>query len=107
MRAISAISGRSKRTAVLVFAVLIGLALVGWAAARQIRSPAQVAADTAAPKPSPITVPVVSRTLSTEVRFARRNAGDLGASRPAELALQLLSAALPALAGALLLARTG
>ena len=67
MRAISAISGRSKRTAVLVFAVLIGLALVGWAAARQIRSPAQVAADTAAPKPSPITVPVVRRTLSTEV----------------------------------------
>ncbi len=67
MRAISAISGRSKRTAVLVFAVLIGLALVGWAAARQIRSPAQIAADTAPPKPSAITVPVVRRTLSTEV----------------------------------------
>jgi hypothetical protein len=50
---------------------------------------------------------LVQRTLSTEVRFARRNAGDLAATRPAELALQLLSAALPALAGALLLARTG
>jgi hypothetical protein len=50
---------------------------------------------------------LAQRTLSSEVRFARRNAGDLAASRPAELALQLLSAALPALAGALLLARTG
>jgi hypothetical protein len=50
---------------------------------------------------------LVQRTLSTEVRFARRNAGDLAVTRPAELALQLLSAALPALAGALLLARTG
>jgi hypothetical protein len=50
---------------------------------------------------------IAQRTLSSEVRFARRNAGDLAAARPAELALQLLSAALPALAGALLLARTG
>ncbi len=50
---------------------------------------------------------LAQRTLSTEVRFARRNAGDLVAARPAELALQLLAAALPALAGALLLARTG
>jgi len=50
---------------------------------------------------------LAQRTLSSEVRFARRNAGDLAAARPAELALQLLSAALPALAGALLLARTG
>ena len=50
---------------------------------------------------------LAQRTLSTQVRFARRNAGDLAATRPAELALQLLAAALPALAGALLLARTG
>jgi len=52
-------------------------------------------------------VSLAQRTLSTEVRFARRNAGDPGSARPAELALQLLAAALPALAGALLLSRTG
>lgn len=49
----------------LVAAVL--LAGMAWAAGRGIRSPAQVAADTAAPIPSLITVPVERRTLSTEV----------------------------------------
>jgi hypothetical protein len=48
---------------------------------------------------------LAQRTLSTEVRFARRSAGDPAATRPLERALQLLSAALPLLAGALLLAR--
>jgi hypothetical protein len=48
---------------------------------------------------------LAQRTLSTEVRFARRSAGDPEATRPLERALQLLSAALPLLAGALLLAR--
>ena len=47
----------------------------------------------------------VQRTLSTPVRHARRVAGDPAATRPLELALQLLAAALPLLAGALLLAR--
>ena len=49
---------------------MVALVLVtvgGWVAARQIRSPAQVAADTAPPPASPITVPVVRRTLSSEV----------------------------------------
>jgi hypothetical protein len=41
------------------------------------------------------------------VRFARRQAGDPAAARPAEVSLQLLAAALPLLAGALLLARSG
>jgi hypothetical protein len=49
---------------------------------------------------------LAQRTLSTEVRFARRSAGDPASARPAELALQFLAAALPALAGALLLARS-
>jgi hypothetical protein len=49
---------------------------------------------------------LAQRTLSTQVRFARRNVGDPSSARPAELALQLLAAALPALAGALLLARS-
>ncbi len=72
-----------------------------FAAAERLRAEAFAAAAFA------LLVSLVQRTLSTEVRFARRDAGDLTASRPAELALQLLSAALPALAGALLLARTG
>jgi hypothetical protein len=45
------------------------------------------------------------RVLSTEVRFARRSAGDPAPTRPLERALQLLAAALPLLAGAVLLAR--
>jgi hypothetical protein len=50
---------------------------------------------------------LAQRTLSTEVRFARREAGDATAARPAELGLQLLAAALPLLAAALLVARSG
>jgi hypothetical protein len=50
---------------------------------------------------------LAQRTLSTQVRSARRQDGDPAAARPAEVALQLLSVALPLLAGALLLARSG
>jgi hypothetical protein len=50
---------------------------------------------------------LAQRTLSTQVRSARRQAGDPAPARPAEVALQLLSVALPLLAGALLLARSG
>jgi hypothetical protein len=50
---------------------------------------------------------LAQRTLSTQVRFARRQAGDPAAARAAEVALQLLAVALPLLAGALLLARSG
>jgi Putative peptidoglycan binding domain len=56
-----------RRLATIVLAAVVAIAVAGWLAARQIRSPAQVAADTAAPAPSPITVPVVRRTLATEV----------------------------------------
>ena len=48
---------------------------------------------------------LAQRTLSTPVRHARRVAGDPAATRSLELALQLLAAALPLLAGALVLAR--
>ena len=48
---------------------------------------------------------LAQRVLSTEVRFARRSAGDPALTRPLELALQLLAAALPLRAGAVLLAR--
>jgi hypothetical protein len=50
---------------------------------------------------------LAQRTLSTQVRSARRHTGDPVAARPAEVALQLLAVALPLLAGALLLARSG
>jgi hypothetical protein len=50
---------------------------------------------------------LAQRTLSTQVRFARRQMGDPVSARSAEVALQLLAAALPLLAGALLLARSG
>jgi hypothetical protein len=48
---------------------------------------------------------LAQRTLSTEVRRARRVAGDPAATQPLERALQLLAAALPLLAAAALLAR--
>jgi putative peptidoglycan binding protein len=69
--------------AVLVVGALIGLAIVGWAAAQRIRSPAQIAADTAAPKAAPITVPVARRTLSTVVIV--RGTVRYGAPQPAVL----------------------
>jgi peptidoglycan hydrolase-like protein with peptidoglycan-binding domain len=56
-----------RRTVALALVVFVGLAVAGWAAARQIRSPARIAAETAAPKASPITVPVARRTLAAEV----------------------------------------
>jgi hypothetical protein len=50
-------------------------------------------------------VSLAQRTLSTPVRHARRSGGDPAAARPAEIALKLLAAAMPVLAGALLLGR--
>jgi hypothetical protein len=50
---------------------------------------------------------LAQQRLSVEVRFARRNAGDPALAEPAELALKLIAAAMPMLAGALLLARLG
>jgi 4-hydroxybenzoate polyprenyltransferase len=50
---------------------------------------------------------LAQRTLSTVVRAARRDAGDTALARPADVALQLLAAAMPLLAGALLLSRSG
>jgi peptidoglycan hydrolase-like protein with peptidoglycan-binding domain len=72
-----------RRLAAFACAALVALAIVGWAAARQIRSPAQVAADTAAPKASPITIPVAQRTLSTVVIV--RGTVRYGAAQPAVL----------------------
>ena len=53
--------------AIAALAGLVVLAGIGSIAARQIRSPAQIAADTAAPTASRITAPVERRALATEV----------------------------------------
>ncbi|MEA2143664.1 MAG: hypothetical protein QOI64_2094 [Solirubrobacteraceae bacterium] len=67
-------------------AALVGfvlLAVAGWAAASQIRSPAQIAADAAAPSPSLISVPVERRSLATEVIVR----GTVRYGKPQEVAL--------------------
>ena len=69
--------------------------------AERLRAEAVVAAGFA------FAASLAQRTLSTEVRFARRAAADPGSARPAETALKLLAAALPLLAGALLVSRSG
>ena len=58
---------RNVRVAVAALVGVVLLAAVGSLAARQIRSPAQIAADTAAPAASRISVPVERRSLATEV----------------------------------------
>ena len=73
---------RENAAAVGVAAVVL-LALIGWAAAGQIRSPAQIAADTAAPAAAPITVPVVERELASEVIV--RGTVRYGAPRPVNI----------------------
>ncbi len=59
--------GRRKRAILVGLGVVIVLATAAWVAGGQVRSPAQVAAETAAPDPSAITVPVEKRVLSSEV----------------------------------------
>jgi len=73
-----------------------------FAAAEDVR-PAAIAAAAFA-----LVTSLAQRTLSTPVRAARRSsAGDPAPVRPAEVALKLLAAAMPLLAAALLLARSG
>jgi hypothetical protein len=72
-----------------------------FAAAERLRGEAVAAAGFA------VAASLAQRTLSTQVRHARRNVGDAASARPAEVALKLLAAAMPLLAGALLLSRSG
>jgi len=51
----------------VVLAAVAASAVVGWVAGQRVRSPAEIAARTAAPKASPITVPLESRRLMSEV----------------------------------------
>ena len=56
-------AARSRRTVTVGLVAALLLAVGAWVAGAQIRSPAQVAAETAAPDPSAITVPVETRAL--------------------------------------------
>ncbi len=58
---------RRKTTLGVALAVVVASSGVGWQAGRQIRSPAEIAARTAPPAPSLISVPVEKRTLSSDV----------------------------------------
>jgi peptidoglycan hydrolase-like protein with peptidoglycan-binding domain len=61
---------RSQRNVRVAIITLIGVVVAaggGWVAARQIKSPAQIAADTAPPRASLITAQVERRVLSSEV----------------------------------------
>ena len=57
------------RTTVLLYAlgIVTVVALAGWAAGSRIESPAEAAARTAPPTPSPILVPIEKRVLSSNV----------------------------------------
>src|SRR5688572_113918 len=58
---------RKNRALAAGLAAVLLSSLVSWAAASRIRSPAEVAARTAPPTPSAITVPVEKRILSSDV----------------------------------------
>jgi peptidoglycan hydrolase-like protein with peptidoglycan-binding domain len=56
-----------RRTTGVGLGLVVLLAVAAWMAGRAIRSPAQLAAETAAPSPAAITIPVERRVLSSEV----------------------------------------
>src|SRR2546425_12290788 len=73
-----------QRTVAIGLGSAIVLAVLAWIVGGQIRSPAQIAAETAAPKPSAITAPVERQGLSSEVIV--RGTGRDGAPQPGVLA---------------------
>jgi hypothetical protein len=79
------------------FPVLTGY----FASAERLRAEAFAAAAFA------LAASLAQRALSTNVRLARRGLDDPAAARSAEVALKLLAAAPPLLAGAILLSRSG
>src|SRR5499426_4387207 len=61
-----------------------GMAFGAWYAGARIQSPAEVAARTAPPEPSPILVPVESRVLSSDV--VTRGTARFGLPQPISIA---------------------
>lgn len=68
-----------RRTAIAFLAVVVLAATGGWILGQRVSSPADVAANTAAPAPSPILVPADQRVLSTDV--VTRGTGRFGSPR--------------------------
>jgi multidrug efflux pump subunit AcrA (membrane-fusion protein) len=79
-----------KRILVLfgVLGVVAATALLGWWAGSRIESPADAAARTAAPKPSPILVPVESRVLSSNI--VTRGTARFGLPQPVSIVPSVL-----------------
>src|SRR5262247_499631 len=67
-----------------VLGLACGLALGAWYAGSRIQSPAEMAARTAPPEPSPILVPVESRVLSSDV--VTRGTARFGLPQPISIA---------------------
>jgi hypothetical protein len=87
---------KSRKNVRIVTIALVGvvlLAAVGWAAAKQIKSPAQIAADTAAPEASLITATVTSQTLKSEI--ITRGTVRFGLPTPISLPTSQLKTAAP------------
>ena len=80
--------GRRNRTVFVGLGAAVLLAIGAWVAGAQIKSPAQIAAETAAPDPSSITVPVERRVLSSEVIV--RGTVRYGSPQPVVLATSTL-----------------
>ncbi len=77
----------SRNRIVVLISVLAAVAVAaigGWIAGSQIESPADAAARTAPPKPSPILVPVEQRVLSSNV--VTRGTGRFGLPQPIAIA---------------------
>jgi peptidoglycan hydrolase-like protein with peptidoglycan-binding domain len=70
---------RQRTLGLSVVAAVVLASLVTWFASVQIRSPAEVAARTAPPEPSPILVPVEERRLATKI--VSRGTGHYGSPR--------------------------
>ena len=79
-----------RRTAALIVGGVVGTALIGVVAGRQISSPAEQAARTRPPTGSPILVPVEERILSADV--VTRGTGRFGSPRKLTVATSALKA---------------
>jgi hypothetical protein len=67
-------------TVIIVLAIMVCAAIGSWFAGSSIKSPAEVAARTAPPSPSPILVPVEQRVLSSVI--LTRGTGRFGLPQP-------------------------
>jgi len=73
-----------------VLGIVLVAALAGWWGFTHVKSPADVAARTAAPTPSPILVPVEERVLSSNI--VTRGTARFGLPQPVSIAPSLLKA---------------